>query len=231
MSMGGKNMKITFLGQAGLLFEKNGFKIMIDPYLSNSVEKINPKNYRRVAIDESLFSVKPNIMIFTHNHLDHYDPETVKHFITAESNITVLAPKSVWDEVRKLGGNNNYVLFNRHTIWTENEIKCTAVKAEHSDISPIGVIIDDGEKKYYITGDTLYNKEIFDDIPNDIYALFLPINGVGNNMNMADASRFSKRINAQKTVPIHIGMFDELTADKFVCKNKVIAEIYKEIKL
>ena len=225
------NIKITYLGQAGFLFEKDGFKIMIDPYLSNSVEKINPNNYRRVAVDESFFNIKPDIMIFTHNHLDHYDPETVGHFITSDSKVTVLSPKSVWDEVRKIGGNNNYVLFNRHTSWTENGIKFTAVKAEHSDSAPIGVIIDDGEKKYYITGDTLYNEEIFEDIPDDIYALFLPVNGVGNNMNMTDATHFAKRVNAEKMVPIHIGMFDELTTEEFDCVNKVIAEIYKEIEL
>ena len=224
-------MKVTYLGQAGLLFEKNGFKIMIDPYLSDSVEKINPKNYRRVPVDESFFKIKPDVMIFTHNHLDHYDPETVSHFIDENSNITVLAPKSVWDEVRKIGGSNNYILFNRHTEWSENGIKFTAVKAEHSDITPIGVIIDDGERKYYVTGDTLYNEEIFGDIPSDIYALFLPVNGVGNNMNMTDAARFAKRINAERTVPIHIGMFDEITADEFDCKNKIIANIYKEITL
>ena len=231
MSMAGDNMKIKFLGQAGLLFEKDNFKIMIDPYLSNSVEKMNPKNYRRIEVDESFFNIKPHVMIFTHNHLDHYDPETVKKFITEYSNILVLAPRSVWDDVRKIGGNNNYVLFNRHTSWIENGIKFTAVKAEHSDITPIGVIIEDGEKKYYITGDTLYNEEIFEDIPDDIYALFLPVNGVGNNMNMADAARFAKRVNAEVTVPIHIGMFDELRADSFECANKVIAEIYKEIEL
>lgn len=224
-------MKVTYLGQAGLLFEKRGFKIMIDPYLSDSVEKINPKNYRRVPVDESFFKIKPDVMIFTHNHLDHYDPETVVHFIDENSNITVLAPKSVWDEVRRIGGNNNYVLFNRHTEWTQNGIKFTAVKAEHSDITPIGVIIDDGERKHYVTGDTLYNEEIFGDIPSDIYALFLPVNGVGNNMNMTDAARFAKRINAEWTVPIHIGMFDELTADSFYCKNKVIPKIYKEIMI
>ena len=224
-------MKVTYLGQAGLLFEKRGFKIMIVPYLSDSVEKINPKNYRRVPVDESFFKIKPDVMIFTHNHLDHYDPETVVHFIDENSNVTVLAPKSVWDEVRRIGGNNNYVLFNRYTEWTQNGIKFTAVKAEHSDITPIGVIIDDGERKYYVTGDTLYNEEIFGDIPSDIYALFLPVNGVGNNMNMTDATRFAKRINAERTVPIHIGMFDELTADSFYCKNKVIPKIYKEIMI
>ena len=224
-------MKCIWLGQAGFLFRKDGFKIMVDPYLSNSVERINPKNYRRVPVNESFFEIKPDVMIFTHNHLDHYDPETVEKFITENSDILVLAPKSVWDEVRKIGGNNNYVLFNRHTSWTENGIKFTAVKAEHSDPTPIGVIIDDGEKKYYITGDTLYNEEIFEDIPDDIYALFLPVNGVGNNMNMTDATHFAKRVNAEKTVPIHIGMFDTITAEEFECKNKVVTKIYEEINL
>ena len=224
-------MKIIWLGQAGLLFIKNGFKIMIDPYLSDSVEKINPASFRRQAVDESLFEIKPDVMIFTHNHLDHYDPETVCRFISADTNIVVLSPASVWQEVRKIGGGNNYIQFNIHTVWTENGIKFTAVKAEHSDITAIGVIIDDGDKKYYVTGDTLYNEEIFGDIPNDIYAVFLPVNGVGNNMNMTDAARFAKRINAERTVPMHIGMFDEITADEFDCENKIIANIYEEIKL
>ena len=224
-------MKITFLGQAGLLFEKDNCKIMIDPYLSDSVKNINPQNYRRVPVDDRFLKMKPDILIFTHNHLDHYDPETVKHFITKQSSVTVLAPKSVWDEVRKIGGNSNYVLFNRHTVWTENGISFSAVKAEHSDSASIGVIVDDGQKKYYITGDTLYNKEIFEDISDDIYALFLPVNGKGNNMNMTDAAQFARRVNAKKVVPLHIGMFDSLSAYDFECKNKVIAKIYREIEL
>lgn len=220
-------MKITWLGQAGLLFEKDNFKIMIDPYLSDSVKRINPKNYRRVGVLETLFKIKPDIMIFTHNHLDHYDPETVKYFINEASDMTILAPKSVWDEVREYGGNNNYVQFNRHTVWTENGIVFTAVKAEHSDKYAIGVVIDDGNKKYYITGDTLYNTDIFNDIPENIYALFLPVNGVGNNMNIEDAHKFASKIKAKHTIPVHFGMFDEIKPTGF----KITPEIYKKIKI
>ncbi len=223
-------MKITWLGQAGLLFENDNVKIMIDPYLSDSVKKINPKNYRRVPVLKSLFDVKPDIMIFTHNHLDHYDPETVQKFVANNTAITVLSPSSVWSEVRKTGGDNNYVLFNRNTSWTEYGIRFTAVKAEHSDPTPIGVIIDDGEKKYYVTGDTLYNEEIFDDIPDDIYALFLPVNGAGNNMNMSDAKRFCERINPEYAVPMHCGMFDEIDMNDFEYKNKIVPEIYEEVR-
>ncbi len=224
-------MKVTFLGQAGLLFEKGGLKIMIDPYFSDSVEKVNPQNYRRVPVDPGVFETKPDVMIFTHDHLDHYDPDTVCRFITADSNVMVLAPGSVWEKVRKFGGNNNYILFNRHTSWTQGGIRFTAVKAEHSDPKAIGVILNDGEKNYYITGDTLYNEEIFSDLPQDIYAVFLPVNGEGNNMNQTDAKRFAERIGAKKTVPIHIGMFDDRKADAWEVQNKVIAEIYKEIRL
>ena len=224
-------MEIIWLGQAGLLFIKDNFKIMIDPYLSDSVKKINPKNYRRVAVDEAFFNVRPDVMIFTHNHLDHYDPETVIRFITADTDMLVLAPDSVWNEVRKIGGSNNYIQFNRHTVWRENGIKFTAVKAEHSDISAIGVIIDDGDKKYYVTGDTLYNEEIFADITKDIYALFLPVNGVGNNMNMTDAKRFCERVNPKFAIPIHCGMFDDTDMNKFGYKNKVVPHIYEEIKI
>lgn len=225
-------MKVTFLGQAGLMFEEYGFTVMIDPYLSDSVGEMNPNYHRNERIDESFFSVKPNVMIFTHNHLDHYDPETVKRFITADSSVTVLSPRSVWDEVRKIGGGNNYVMFNRHTTWSEGGLKFTAVKAEHSDPTPIGVIIEDkAGKRYYVTGDTLYNEEIFDDIKGDIYALFLPVNGVGNNMNMTDAARFAKRVGAKYTVPIHTGMLDRLSACDFECENKIIPEIYKEVVL
>lgn len=223
-------MKITWLGQAGLLFEKNGFKIMVDPYLSDCVKKVEPKNYRRVPVNEDLFDISPDVMVFTHNHLDHYDPETAPRFINESTCVTVLAPSSVWTEARKLGGSNNYVQFNRHTTWTENGIKFTAVKAEHSDPYAIGIIIDDGGKKYYITGDTLYNEEVFADIPNDIYAVFLPVNGVGNNMNMTDAKAFCERIAPKVAVPIHCGMFDEIDMNDFEAENKIVPQIYEEVK-
>lgn len=224
-------MKVIYLGQAGLLFEKDGFKIMLDPYLSDSVGKRDPGHHRKVPVDEHIFDVKPDVMIFTHDHLDHYDPETAERFIRPDSGVTVLAPRPVWNKVRRTGGNNRYVLFNRHTVWSEGGVRFLAVKAEHSDPFAIGVILDDGERKYYVTGDTLYNEEIFEDIPEDIYALFLPVNGVGNNMNMTDAAAFAARIGAARTVPVHIGLMDDLTADGFSCKTKVVPDIYREVGL
>ena len=224
-------MKIIWLGQAGLLMETGSLKIIIDPYLSDSVAKINPKNKRRVPVDERFLKIIPDVLICTHNHLDHTDPETLEHYLKNEESIVVLAPKSAWDEVRKFGGNHNYVMFNRHTEFTVGNVKFTAVKAEHSDVHPIGVIIECDGKKYYITGDTLYNTDIFEDIPGGIDVMFLPVNGLGNNMNMIDAKRFCEKIEPKVAVPFHCGLFDDLDLNKFRYKNKIVPKIYEEMNL
>ena len=225
-------MSIKWIGQAGLLIEADGKIILVDPYLSNSVEAINPYNYRRKAVDESLFNIEPDMIILTHNHLDHTDPDTLKRYISQNSKITVLAPDSAWQNVRTFGGvGNNYVMFNRGTHWTEGNVEFYAVKAEHSDRSAIGVVINCDGKTYYITGDTLYNEQIFSDLPDKIDAVFLPINGLGNNMNAVDAVRFAKRIGAKCAVPIHWGMFDEINPEIFEFDGAVVPKIYEYVNI
>ena len=224
-------MKITWLGQAGLLLENEKIKIMVDPYLSDSVQNINPANFRRIPIKQELFEIIPDVMIFTHDHLDHYDPETAPRFLANQGkSMTVLCPTSVWQKARQHGGGHNYVEFNRHTEWTEREVRFSVVKAAHSDPYAIGVIIEDLSegKVYYITGDTLYNTEIFEDLPKNIDVVFLPVNGVGNNMNADDALRFAERTGAKHAVPIHIGMFDELSPEIFEAENRLVLEVYEE---
>ena len=227
-------MKITWLGQAGLLFDNGETKIMIDPYLSNSVEKVEPNNFRRVPVNEEFLNIEPDFMIFTHDHLDHYDPETASVFLGADRKpMTVLCPFSVWQKARSHGKNHNYVLFDRHSEWTDKGIRFRAIRAVHSDAYAIGVIIEDltENKAYYITGDTLYNEEIFSDLPEKIDIVFLPINGVGNNMNETDAVRFFRACGARWAVPYHVGMFDSKTTDIFNDENKIILEVYKESEL
>ena len=97
-------MKITWLGQAGLLFETCDKKIIIDPYLSDSVAKVQPQNYRRIPVDERFLQIKPDIIVLTHNHMDHTDKETLCHYLSENSKVLVFSPYSAWQEVRKFGG-------------------------------------------------------------------------------------------------------------------------------
>ena len=225
-------MKITWLGQAGLLFETNGKTIIVDPYLSDSVKKIEPQNYRRVAADESFLKIKPDVILLTHNHLDHTDPETLCHYLGEDSEVTVLASGNAWQNVRKAFGGlkNNYVQFNRGTEWTEGELYFKAVYAEHSDDKAIGIVMQAEGKTYYITGDTLYNAEIFKDLPEAIDYVFIPVNGRGNNMNMADGKRFCEQLGVT-AVPLHCGLFDKINMNAWQYENKIVPEFYKEIQL
>jgi L-ascorbate metabolism protein UlaG (beta-lactamase superfamily) len=125
---------------------------------------------------------------------------------------------------------NNYVQFNRGTEWTEHEICFKAVYAEHSDDKAIGVVMQAEGKTYYITGDTLYNAEIFKDLPSSIDYIFIPINGRGNNMNMTNARRFCAKLGSV-AIPLHCGLFDTIDMNQWQYKNKRVPKIYKEIQL
>lgn len=225
-------MKITYLGQAGLMIESNSKILLIDPYLSDSVEKVNPLNYRRQPIDERFLAVRPDVVVCTHDHLDHYDEETLVHYLgQKEHPVLFLAPYSAWQKARGFGNGHNYVMFNRGTKWTFGDITLRAVKAEHSDLFAIGLVLEIEGKRLYITGDTLYNEEIFKDLQGEFDAIFLPVNGLGNNMNKADAAEFVKRAGGRKAVPMHVGLFDEMTAEDFAFEPKILPRIYEEIVL
>lgn len=228
-------MKCIWLGQAGLLFDFDGVKVMVDPYLSNSVADINPQNQRRIEVDRSFFDIRPDVMILTHDHLDHTDPETLEVFFERYEEICVLASQNAWKRVRNFGKSHNYVMFDRGTEWTQYNIHFRAVHAQHSDDHAIGVCITYKEETWYVAGDTLYHDLVIRDVKatgQEIQAVFLPINGVGNNMNLVDASRFANKIQAKKVVPIHFGMFDDIIPEReFACQNIVVPEIYKEISI
>lgn len=224
-------MKIMWIGQAGLLIETCNKKIMIDPYLSDYAGKLNPEKHRRAPVLESLLALTPDVLLFTHDHIDHYDPETAPRYLEKEGNMVVLAPGTCWQKARQFGGGHNYVLFDRGTEWTEGDVRFTAVTAVHSDAQAIGVVIEAEGKCIYVTGDTLYSRKIFGELPKNIDAVFLPINGMGNNMNMTDAARFAADCGAKVAVPIHVGMFDSIDPASFPYKDKLVPEIYKEIEI
>ena len=224
-------MKITFLGQAGFLIEKNNKKIVIDPYLSDFVKTVEPLNYRRQPIDSSFLKINPDMVIITHNHLDHFDKMTLNNYFNETAKIITLTPISVWKDIVSMIGCNN-ILFNVGTSVSYFDLTFYSVKADHSDEKAIGVVVRDGKEWYYFTGDTLYNTYIFNTLPTKTFkAVFLPINGVGNNMNCVDARRFVNCLKVKNVVPCHFGMFDEMTGCELQCDNVVIPKIYEEILL
>ena len=228
-------MKVTWLTQAGLYFENSKIKILVDPYLSNSVGEKNSKKNRMIPVDEKFFDLKPDVILITHDHLDHLDPQTLRRFLDTDRSITVLASENSFRKLVEFGGDHNYVLLAPHSVWSEAGVTFYATRAEHSDRTAVGFIIDDGKATFYVSGDTLYNYDVIDDIldlvEDGVDYAFLPINGVGNNMNAKDAADFAYEIGAKSAVPIHYGLFDSIDPSEFDFEDSVILEPYKETKL
>ena len=76
-------MKVTWLTQAGLLFEGNGISIMVDPYLSDSVAKIEPKKGRRMPIDAKYLAYTPDVILITHEHRLYTFGANIGHHLIA----------------------------------------------------------------------------------------------------------------------------------------------------
>ena len=229
-------MKVTWLTQAGLLFENSKIKIMIDPYLSDALGEKCPKKARRIPADESFFDVNPDVLLITHDHIDHLDELTLgKLFERANKEILVLASESAYRKLVAMETGHNIVLLAPHSVWSEKGVTFYSVRAEHSDRNAVGFIIDDGKQTFYVSGDTLYNYEVIDDVldlaPDGVDFAFLPINGKGNNMNARDAADFAYEIGAKCAIPVHYGLVDDLTHDEFDFDDKIILEPYKEVKL
>ena len=223
-------MKVTWLGQAGLLFENGASLTLVDPYLSDACGKMNPASHRRVPADERFLRLSPDVILLTHAHADHTDPETLGHYLTETSHVTVLASPEAWQKARSIGGRgNNFVRMTPGTVWTQNGLRYTAIPACHSEEGAIGFVLDDGTRSYYVTGDTLYNEHFFPTLPKDLFAVFLPVNGRGNNMNAEDAARFAMQTGAKYAVPLHVGMLDDLAPAIYRAENRVLPELYQTL--
>lgn len=224
-------MNVTWLGQAGLYIETGGPRVLIDPYLSDCVGEADPAKRRRLPVQPWMRELRPDVLVFTHDHLDHYDPQTAAHFLSRSEPMTVLSPASCWPKARAHGGAHNYVLFDRGTEWTQQGVRFTAVPAVHSDPAAIGVVIEGEDACLYVTGDTLYSRAVFPALPGRIDAVFLPINGAGNNMNAQDAARFAADCGAKLAVPIHWGLLDAVDPAQFPFTPKYIPEYGKTIEI
>ena len=229
-------MKVIWLGQNGLLFVSGKNKVLVDPYLTDTLHELDSRMERGWNINKRFLDISPDVIILTNSHLDHLDIPTLKNYIKKnKEQRTLLCCESAFEVIADTGivGRYNNVLFDEGYEWTHDNLHIKAVRAYSDDRTAIGVIITDTseDKKYYITSDTLYNEKIFASLPDDIYTVFLPINGEDGCMNMYDAERFAKKVGAIHTVPVHFGMFDDVNPNKFKHDGAVVPAVYKIIPL
>ena len=203
-------LKITWLGQGGYMLcdEKN--TLCIDPYLSDSVFKSSGKA-RLLPPPIKPEELECDVMICTHNHLDHVDPDTISVMKTRNTTL-FLAPCDCEEKMRSLGV-VNYQKFDEGDTCRVGDFSLEAVFADHTSKSAIGVVIRHSGLTLLITGDTFYNERLRDYKRFGVDVLFICINGKLGNMNVEEAIKLTGEIGAKVGVPTHYGMFAVNTED------------------
>ena len=229
------NLHLWWLGQSGFLLQWNEKRILIDPYLSDSLtQKYAATDKPHTRISELVLSPEllKNISIVTssHNHTDHLDAETLMpvfknnpqiKFIIPEANRSFVCERLKCDNNFPIGLNDGKSVtidgFTFHGIAAKhNEIE----RDENGNCKYMGYVIEFGNYKIYHSGDTLWFDEMVDVLkPFAVDVALLPINGndparkVAGNLNCKEAAELAKAINAQCVIPCHYDMFAFNTAD------------------
>lgn len=195
-------MTVKFIGQSGYMLKTDRSEIIIDPYLSDSVNRVAGRP-RMLPIPISPCDIKCDAVICTHNHLDHLDPDTVADMPDTQLFITTNEGK---EELLKLGKSNTYALSVGESI-TAGDFEITAVFADHT-VEAFGVIVRAEGKTLYFSGDTLYNDKLFNISEYKPDITFICINGRLGNMNYKEALSTAEKIGARINIPNHYDMFE-----------------------
>jgi L-ascorbate metabolism protein UlaG (beta-lactamase superfamily) len=229
------NFHLWWLGQSGYLVQWKGSRLLIDPYLSDSLtmkyaasDKPHIRMSERVIDPQLLKNIR--VVSSSHNHTDHLDAETLIPIIRNNPGMRFIIPeanrKFVADRIRMpleflTGINDSQSITIDEFIFhgvpaAHNELE----RDEHNRCRYMGYVIEMGKWKIYHSGDTLWYdgmEEILN--PFHIDLALLPINGndpargVAGNLNAREAVQLAKAIGAKMVIPCHYNMFAFNTAD------------------
>ena len=242
---------LWWLGQSGYLLQYKGKRILIDPYLSDSLTRkyeATDKPHTRMSelVVEPRLLRNISVISSSHNHTDHLDAETIIpilennpgiSFIIPEANRVFVAERAKCkiDFPQGLNDGNSVTVdgFTFHGIPAKhNEIERDSL----GQCKYMGYVISFGKYNIYHSGDTLW----FDDLvhllkPFHIDLALLPINGnkperkVAGNLDSTEAAALAKAIAAGWVIPCHYDMFHFNTADvnEFAREAEKIDQPYK----
>ncbi len=199
-------LKIKWIGQGGYIFNDGKTQICIDPYLSDVVNRIaqRPRMVEAPFLPERL---NCDVVICTHNHLDHVDIDAIP--LMKKDNMLFLAPRDAQKTLVDCGV-VNYQTFDEGTSVKIGNFELKAVFADHT-VPAVGVVVKHNGRVLYFSGDTEYNKKLEQLKEYNIDIMFVCINGRLGNMNVEQAITLTKIINPKAGIPTHYGMFESNT--------------------
>lgn len=225
---GGGRAALSWFGQAGFAVSGDGRTALIDPFLSPH----QARRYEAGMAPSSATGV--DLVLCTHEHLDHFDPAGVPAIASASPGAVFVVPVPIVDQVTEAGIAHDRVLGvqpgARHEV---AGFTVEAVPARHGvtmddaygfgeelsggAIRFLGYVVDAAGVRLYHAGDTIH----YEGMEATLRALgpdvaLLPVNGrhaereardVVGNLNEREAAWLAAEIGAETLIPMHHDMF------------------------
>jgi len=229
-------MTYMFLGQSGILLDLGDNRlVLIDPYLSDSVEEKYGGALRRRFPPPSIEAYIRHVthVFVTHAHEDHADPASLQMIVEYSPNVEIYGPADAEPLLCKLPDVHNR--FRRMDSCSDivcGTVHIGGVPAAHTQLeidsngmpTCMGYLIEFSGKRIYHSGDTMPHPEIVSAVnkigPPDV--AFLPCNernyyreraGIIGNMSVREMLGFAAEIGAAKIIPIHWDLFEPNTTE------------------
>jgi L-ascorbate metabolism protein UlaG (beta-lactamase superfamily) len=229
------NLHIWWLGQSGYLFQYQGKRLLMDPYLSDSLTaKYKDTEKPHVRISELAIppQLLPRIDLVTssHNHTDHLDAETLQPILQKNKACKLIIPEANRAFVaNRLGSDPQWAVgLDDGESYLQDWVQVSAIPAAHNQIDRnakgqcpyLGYIVRIGGITIYHSGDTL----LYEGMAEKLKAYqpdlaLLPINGndpsrkVAGNLNAEEAIGLALQCDIPMVIPCHYDLFAFNTAD------------------
>lgn len=221
--------RVEHLGQTGLRIDLDALTVLVDPYLSHSVEELDaPDLVRQVPIPyhpKELTSV--DWVLITHEHMDHCDPHTLPALAEASPQALFVGPLVVRRQLKQWGISDERILpATAEPLNLSDTLRVQAIPAAHPRIrfdqdgqpQALGYLFKHDGQSLYVAGDTSVCDELLEILKNigPIDTALLPVNednffrrrrGIVGNMSIREAFDLAAELGIQRVVPVHWDMF------------------------